>query len=116
MSRVKCGVTTRKRHRKIMKLAEGYIGGRRRLFRTANEAVMKAGKNAYIGRKQRKRQFRQLWITRISAAARMNGLSYSVFINKLKQKNLGLNRKVLSEIAVVDFESFQKLCDELKLA
>jgi len=99
-----------------MKLAEGYIGGRRRLFRTANEAVMKAGKNAYIGRKQRKRQFRQLWITRISAAARMNGLSYSVFINKLKQKNLGLNRKVLSEIAVVDFESFQKLCDELKLA
>ena len=114
MARVKGGITTRKRHKKILKLAKGYRGGRSLLFRTANEAVMKALSNAYIGRKQKKRNFRQLWIARINAAARSNGLSYSAFMNGLKKSGINLNRKILSEIAINDEAAFAKLCEKAR--
>lgn len=114
MARIKGGKVTKRRHKKILKLAKGYVGARSKLFRTANEAVMKALKNAYIGRKQRKRQFRQLWIARINAAARSNGLSYSVFMNGLKKSGIFVNRKMLSEIAVHDSAAFSELCAHVK--
>lgn len=114
MARIKSGKVTRRRHKKVLKLAKGYVGARSKLFRTANEAVMKALKNAYIGRKQRKRQFRQLWIARINAAARSNGLSYSAFMNGLKKSGICINRKMLSEIAVRDSAAFSKLCSQVK--
>lgn len=114
MARVKSGKVTRRRHKKVLKLAKGYVGARSKLFRTANEAVMKALKNAYIGRKQRKRQFRQIWIARINAAARANGLSYSVFMNGLKKIGVCVNRKMLSEIAIHDSSAFSKLCMQVK--
>lgn len=100
MARVKGAMATRKRRNKVLKLAKGYWGGKSKLFKTAKEAVMKSGQYAYIGRKQKKRNFRQLWITRISAGCKMNGMNYSTFINGLKKANINLNRKMLSEIAI----------------
>ena len=109
MPRVKRGTTARKRHKKILKLAKGYRGSKSKLFRPANQAVMKALRNSYVGRKQRKRDFRKLWITRINAAARANGLSYSHFINGLKLAGVKINRKMLADLAVNDSESFGEL-------
>ena len=114
MARIKGAVTTRKRHKKILKLAKGYRGAKSKQFRTANEAVMKSLVYAYIGRKQKKRNFRNLWITRINAAARMNGLSYSKLMFGLKKAGIELNRKVLAEIAVSDAAAFTALCEKAK--
>ena len=116
MARVKGAMTTRRRHKKVLKLAKGYRGSRSRLFRTANEAVMKAMKNAYIGRKLKKRDFRQLWIARINAAARMNGMNYSTMMNGLKKAGININRKMLSEIAIADPAAFTKLVEQAKAA
>ena len=109
MARVKRGVNAKKRHKNILKQAKGYFGAKSKLFRTANQAVMKSLNYSYIGRKQRKRDFRKLWITRINAAARINGMSYSKFINGLKKANININRKMLSEMAINDPEGFAKL-------
>ncbi|NLN14345.1 MAG: 50S ribosomal protein L20 [Tissierellia bacterium] len=114
MARVKRGVNAKKRHKKIIKQAKGYYGAKSKLFRPANQAVMKSLNYAYIGRKQRKRQFRQLWITRINAAAREHGLSYSKFISGLKKANIEINRKMLSEMAIHDKEGFAKLVEIAK--
>ena len=114
MARVKRGVNAKKRHKKVLKLAKGYYGAKSKLFRPANQAVMKSLTYAYIGRKQRKRDFRQLWITRINAAARANGMSYSKFINGLKKANIEVNRKMLSEMAIHDAEGFAKLVEIAK--
>lgn len=116
MARIKGAMHTRKRHKKILKLAKGYRGGRSRLFRTANEAVMKAMSNAYIGRKQKKRDFRQLWIARINAAARANGMNYSTMMNGLKKAGISINRKMLAEIAVSDADAFTALVETAKEA
>ena len=116
MARVKGAMMTRKRRKKVLKLAKGYWGGKSRLFRTAKEAVMKSGRYAYIGRKQRKRNFRQLWITRISAACRMNGMNYSTFMDGLKKAGITLNRKMLSEIAIADPAAFTALVEKAKAA
>ena len=116
MARIKGAVTTRKRHKKILKLAKGYRGAKSKQFRTANEAVMKSLVYAYIGRKQKKRNFRQLWITRINAAARMNGISYSVLMNGLKKADINLNRKVLADIAISDPAAFTELVAKAKAA
>ena len=116
MARVKGALNTRKRHKKILKLAKGYYGAQSKQFRTANQAVMRAMQNAYIGRKRRKRDFRRLWITRISAAAKMNGMNYSTFMNGLKKANINLNRKMLSEIAIADPAAFAKLVETAKNA
>jgi len=112
MARIKGAVTTRKRRKKILKLAKGYFGAKSKLFRTAKQAVMKSGQYAYIGRKQRKRNFRRLWITRISAACRQNNLNYSSFMNQLKKNNIQLDRKVLAHIAVTDPDAFSALCKQ----
>lgn len=109
MARVKRGVNAKKRHNNILKQAKGYFGAKSKLFRTANQAVMKSLNYSYIGRKQRKRDFRKLWITRINAAARINGMSYSKFISGLKKANVNINRKMLSEMAINDPEGFAKL-------
>ncbi|MDR7870390.1 MAG: 50S ribosomal protein L20 [Tissierellaceae bacterium] len=114
MARVKRGVNAKKRHKKILKQAKGYYGAKSKLFRPANQAVMKSLTYAYIGRKQRKRDFRQLWITRINAAARANGMSYSKFISGLKKANIEVNRKMLSEMAIHDAEGFAKLVEIAK--
>ena len=116
MARVKGAMMTRKRRKKVLKLAKGYFGGKSRLFRTAKEAVMKSGRYAYVGRKQKKRNFRQLWITRISAACRMNGVNYSTFMDGLKKAGVTLNRKMLSEIAIADKEAFAALAAQAKAA
>lgn len=116
MARVKRGVTARARHKKVLKQAKGYYGARSRVYRVAKQAVIKAGQYAYIGRKQRKRQFRQLWIIRINAAARNHGLSYSKFMNGLKQASIDVDRKVLAEIAVHDEVAFGQLAEAAKLA
>jgi large subunit ribosomal protein L20 len=116
MARIKGAVVTRRRHKKILKLAKGYRGAKSRLFRTANEAVMKSLVYAYIGRKQKKREFRQLWIARINAAARMNGISYSKLMNGLKKANIEINRKMLSEIAIADPAGFTALVEKAKAA
>ena len=116
MARVKGAMMTRKRRKKVLKLAKGYYQGKSKLFRTAKEAVMKSGQYAYIGRKQRKRDFRRLWITRISAAAKMNGMNYSTFMNGLKKAGVTLNRKMLSEIAIADAAVFTALADQAKAA
>ena len=116
MARVKGAMMTRKRRKKVLKLAKGYWGGKSRLFRTAKEAVMKSGRYAYIGRKQRKRDFRKLWITRISAACRMNGMNYSTFMDGLKKAGITLNRKMLSEIAIADPAAFASLVEKAKAA
>ncbi|KRG69115.1 50S ribosomal protein L20 [Pseudoxanthomonas dokdonensis] len=114
MARVKRGVTARRRHKKILKLAKGYYNARRKVFRVANQAVIKAGQYAYIGRKQKKRNFRSLWITRINAAARINGLSYSRFMNGLLKAEITLDRKVLADIAVHDPVGFAALAEKAK--
>lgn len=116
MARIKGAVMTRKRRNKVLKLAKGYYGSKSKLFKTAKQAVMKSGQYAYIGRKQRKRDFRRLWITRISAAAKMNGINYSTFINGLKKADINLNRKMLSEIAIADPQGFAELVDKAKAA
>ncbi|MCL2446425.1 MAG: 50S ribosomal protein L20 [Oscillospiraceae bacterium] len=116
MARVKGAVVTRKRRKKVLKMAKGYYGAKSRLFKTAKQAVMKSGQYAYIGRKQRKRDFRRLWITRISAAAKANGMNYSTFINGLKKANIDLNRKMLSEIAIADPAAFTTLVEAAKAA
>ncbi len=112
MARIKGAVTTRKRRKKVLKLAKGYFGAKSKLFKTAKQAVMKSGQYAYIGRKQRKRNFKRLWITRISAACHQNNTNYSSFMNRLKKNNIQLNRKVLSHIAVTDPEAFSALCKQ----
>ena len=116
MARVKGALATRKRRNKTLKLAKGYWGGKSRLFKTAKEAVMKSGQYAYVGRKLKKRDFRRLWITRISAACKMNGMNYSTFMNGLKKANISLNRKMLSEIAVNDAAGFTALTEKAKAA
>jgi len=114
MARVKGAVTTRARHKKVLKLAKGYRGAKSKLFRTANQAVMKSLSYAYRDRKQKKRNFRQLWIARINAAARANGISYSRFMNGLKIKGIEINRKMLSEIAIADPAAFTALVEKVK--
>ena len=116
MARVKGGVMSQKRRKKVLRLAKGYYGARHRLFRTAKEAVMKTGRYAYIGRKQKKREFRRLWITRISAGCKMNDMNYSTFMNGLKKSGVTLNRKMLSEMAIHDAEGFAALCAQAKAA
>lgn len=116
MARVKGAMMTRKRRKKTLKLAKGYFGAKSKLFKTAKEAVMKSGQYAYIGRKQRKRDFRRLWITRISAAAKINGMNYSTFMNGLKKAGIALNRKMLAELAVSDAAAFAALAEKAKAA
>lgn len=116
MARIKGALATRKRRNKTLKLAKGYWGGKSRLFKTAKEAVMKSGQYAYVGRKLRKRDFRRLWITRISAACKLNGMNYSTFMNGLKKANITLNRKMLSEIAINDAAGFTALTEKAKAA
>ncbi|MEL1263771.1 50S ribosomal protein L20 [Pseudoxanthomonas putridarboris] len=114
MARVKRGVMARRRHKKILHLAKGYYNARRKVFRVAKQAVIKAQQYAYIGRKQKKRNFRSLWITRINAAARINGLSYSRFMNGLLKAGITLDRKVLADIAVHDATGFAALAEKAK--
>ena len=116
MSRVKRGVVARRRHKKVLKQAKGYYGARSRVFRVAKQAVTKAGQYAYRDRRQRKRQFRSLWITRINAASRANGMSYSRLIAGLKKANIELDRRVLSELAVNDKVAFKTLVESAKTA
>ena len=116
MARIKGALATRKRRNKVLKLAKGYWGGKSRLFKTAKEAVWKSGQYAYISRRLKKRDFRRLWITRISAACKLNGMNYSTFIDGLKKANITLNRKMLSEIAINDAAAFTKLCETAKSA
>lgn len=116
MARIKGAMHTRKRHKKILKLAKGFRGSRSRLFKTANEAVMKSLMHAYIGRKLKKRDFRQLWIARINAATRANGMNYSTFMNGLKKAGIDINRKMLSEIAIGDSVAFTQLVEKSKAA
>ena len=114
MARVKRGVQARRRHKKVLKQAKGYYNARRKVFRVAKQAVTKALQYAYIGRKQKKRNFRSLWITRINAAARINGLSYSRFMNGLMKAGITLDRKVLADIAVHDASGFAALAEKAK--
>ena len=114
MARVKGAMATRKRRNKTLKLAKGYWGGKSKLFKTAKNAVMKSGNYAYIGRRQKKRDFRRLWITRISAGCKQNGMNYSTFMNGLKKAGVTLNRKMLSEVAANDPAAFTTLCEKAK--
>ncbi len=116
MARIKGAMMTRKRRKKVLKLAKGYYGAKSKLFKTAKEAVMKSGQYAYIGRKQRKRDFRRLWIARINAAAKLNGMNYSTFMNGLKKADVTLNRKMLAELAVSDAAAFTALVEKAKAA
>ena len=116
MARVKGAMMTRKRRNKVMKMAKGYWGSRSKHFRVANEAVMKSLSYAYVGRKLKKRDFRSLWITRISAAAKMNGMNYSTFMHGLKVANIEINRKMLAELAVNDAAAFAQLVEIAKKA
>ena len=116
MARVKTARITRKKHKKILKTAKGYYGAKHYRFRMAKQAVMKSGKYAYAGRKDRKSNFRKLWIARINAAARMNGLTYSTFINGLKKANIVINRKMLAELAVSDPKAFTEIANKAKKA
>ena len=116
MARIKGAMMTRKRRNKTLKLAKGYYGSKSKLFKTAKQAVMKSGQYAYIGRKQKKRDFRRLWITRISAACKQNGMNYSTFMNGLTKANVTLNRKMLSEIAIADPAAFTSLAEQAKAA
>ena len=111
MARVKTARITRKKHKKVIKQAKGYYGAKSYRFRTAKQAVMKSGMYAYIGRKDKKSDFRKLWIARINAAARMNGLTYSTLISGLKKANVSINRKMLAEVAVTDAEAFAKIAE-----
>ncbi|MBV8660149.1 MAG: 50S ribosomal protein L20 [Burkholderiales bacterium] len=114
MPRVKRGVTARARHKKVLALAKGYRGRRKNVYRIAKQAVMKAGQYAYRDRRQRKRQFRQLWITRINAASRELGLSYSKFMNGLKRASITIDRKVLADLAVFDKAAFARIFEQAK--
>ncbi len=116
MARIKGAIMTRKRRKKVLKLAKGYFGAKSKLFKTAKEAVMKSGNYAYIGRRLKKRDFRRLWITRISAAAKINGMNYSTFMNGLKKAGIELNRKMLAELAVEDAAAFSALAEKAKAA
>ena len=113
MARVKRGVVAHARHKKILKLAKGYKGARSKVYRVAKQAVIKAGQYAYIGRKQRKRQFRSLWITKINAAARQNNMSYSQFMNHLKKADININRKMLADLAMNNAESFSAIVNSI---
>jgi len=114
MVRIKRGNVARKSRKKILQLAKGFRGSHSRLFRIANQQVMKALRYSYVGRKQKKRNFRRLWIARINAASRINGLSYSQLIHKFKQSNIELNRKMLSQIAILDSLTFKELVNSTK--
>ena len=114
MARVKGGLNAKKKHNRVLKLAKGYRGARSKQYRVAKQSVMRALTSSYAGRKERKRQFRQLWIARINAAARINGLSYSKFMYGLKQAGVEMNRKVLSDMAISDAEGFAKLAELAK--
>lgn len=116
MARVKRSVQARRRHKKVLKAARGYYGARSRTYKVAKQAVTKAGQYAYRDRRQRKRQFRRLWIVRINAGARLHGLSYSRFINGLKKANVEIDRKVLSDLAIFNSDAFAKLADMAKAA
>ena len=116
MPRVQRGVVARRRHKKILKQARGYYGARSRIFRVAKQAVIKAGQYAYRDRRQRKRQFRSLWITRINAQSRANGLSYSRLINGLKKADIQLDRRVLADLAVHDKPAFAVIAEQAKAA
>lgn len=116
MARVKKGVTARKRHKKVIKQAKGFYGQKSRNFKVANPAVMRALRSAYVGRKNKKREYRRLWIARINAAARANGISYSKFMNGLKKSGIEMNRKMLSEMAIYDPAGFAALCETAKKA
>ena len=116
MARIKGALMTRKRRKKVLKLAKGYFGAKSKLFKTAKEAVMKSGQYAYIGRRQRKRDFRRLWIARINAAAKLNGMNYSTFMNGLKKAGITMNRKMLAELAVSDAAAFTALVEKAKAA
>lgn len=114
MARVKGAMMTRKRRNKTLKLAKGYFGAKSKHFKMAKQAVMKSGQYAYIGRKQKKRDFRKLWITRISVAAKMNGMNYSTFMNGVNKAGINLNRKMLSEIAISDPAGFTAIAEKAK--
>ena len=114
MARVKGGLNAKKKHNRVLKLAKGYRGARSKQYRVAKQSVMRALTSSYAGRKERKRQFRQLWIARINAAARINGLSYSKFKYGLKQAGVEMNRKILSDMAINDAEGFAKLAELAK--
>ena len=116
MARIKGATMSRKRRNKVMKMAKGYYGSKSSLFKTAKQAVMKSGQYAYVGRKQKKRDFRSLWITRISAQAKVCGMNYSTFMNGLKKAGITLNRKMLSEIAIADPAAFTALTEKAKAA
>lgn len=114
MARVKRGVTTHRRHKKVLRQAKGYYGNRSKIYRVANQAVMRAQMYAYAHRKQRKREFRKLWIARINAACHLNGTKYSTFINGLKNAGIEVNRKILADLAVNDAQAFADLCEVAK--
>lgn len=116
MARIKGAVATRKRRNKTLKLAKGYFGAKSKHFKMAKQAVMKSGNYAYIGRKQKKRTFRRIWITRISAACKLNGITYSQFMNGCKKAGINLNRKMLSEIAISDAAGFTSIVEKAKAA
>ena len=116
MTRIKRSIRTKARHKKILKLAKGYFGHKSKLFKVANQQVMKSLSYAYRDRRNKKREFRKLWITRINAAARLNGLSYSRFMNGLSRASISLDRKVLADIAVKDPAGFAELCSKAKAA
>lgn len=116
MARVKKGVNAHKRHKKVLKMAKGFYGAKSKTYRAAKPATMRALRSAYVGRKNRKRDFRKLWIARINAAARMNDISYSRLINGLKKSNIEINRKMLSEMAINDAAAFTQLCEIAKKA
>lgn len=116
MARVKKGVNAHKRHKKVLKQAKGFYGTKSKVFRAANPAVMRALRSAYVGRKNKKREYRRLWIARINAGARMNGLSYSRLIDGLNKAGIEINRKMLAELAIYDMPAFTQLCDTAKKA
>ena len=116
MARVKKGVNAHKRHKKVLKMAKGFYGSESTTYRAAKPATMRALRSAYVGRKNKKREYRRMWIARINAAARMNDMSYSRLIDGLKKANIDINRKMLSEIAINDPAGFAKLCDAAKAA
>ena len=116
MARVKGGLNAHKRHKKVLKQAKGFYGAKSKQFKVANQAVMRSLRSAYVGRKLKKRQYRQMWIARINAAARMNDMSYSKLIGGLKKANIDINRKMLSEMAIHDPAGFAKLCETAKNA
>ena len=116
MARVKTAIITKKKHKKILKRAKGYYGAKHYRFRQAKQAVMKSGAYAYVGRKDRKSNFRKLWIIRINAAARLNGMTYSTLINGLKKANVTVNRKMLADLAVTDAKAFSEICKVAKKA